>query len=144
MTFPIKAYLGRHRSGVVLISGEDVDQMINEMLTTDWDDSVAALYLHDRPLNPAGVPDHEMLVAVNHEDKVGSLQYFGPDHDHAATSLGAGLSDDELSYQYMGNERVFPARSEIPLPVIVSAVKEFMATGVRPTCVEWQPYLADA
>jgi hypothetical protein len=144
MSYTAEAFYGDYADTPALLrSGQDVERMISEMLVSGWDDSVAALYLKERPLNPAGVPDHELLVAVNHEDKVGGLQYFGPDQGHAATSLGSEPRDEELSYQYMGNERIFPAASEIPLVDVIAAVKEFLQTGVRPACVQWQPYILE-
>lgn len=75
----VKAYY-KHEHGETplrLQTPEDVDRLVGGLLTEDYSHSVAALYVEGR-LNEAGVPDHELLVAINNEDgDVGALRYMG-------------------------------------------------------------------
>lgn len=53
---------------------EAVDVLIDGLLAEDYSKSAAAEYLEGRP-NGAGVPDHELLIAINNEDgDVGALR----------------------------------------------------------------------
>lgn len=114
----------------------DVDQLIDGLLGEDYSNSVAALYVEGR-LNSAGVPDHELLVAVNNEDgDVGALRYMGGGGNYY--TLGVAIADNEVTYYYTGSDREFPADSEVPLAQVREAVKEFLVTSERPTSVEWQ------
>lgn len=35
-----------------------------------------------------------------------------------------------------------PAHAELPLPTVLTAVREYAHTGQQPTCVPWQPEAA--
>jgi Immunity protein Imm1 len=140
VTYTAEAYYGTHGAEpAVLSTPADVDRMIDALLSNDWSDTVASVYLRERPLNAAGVPDHELLVAVNPDDKVGGLFYNGHQGEPASLySKGASVKADSAFYYYFGNEREFPAGSQISIETIRAAVKEFLMTGNRPTVVEWQ------
>lgn len=119
-----------------LETAADVDQLIDGLLGEDYSHSVAALYVEGR-LNSAGVPDHELLVAINNEDGgVGALRYMGGGGSYY--TLGAAMADKEVTYYYTGSDREFPADSEVPLAQVREAVKEFLVTSERPTSVGWQ------
>ncbi|MEU4197673.1 Imm1 family immunity protein [Kribbella sp. NPDC026611] len=134
----VKAYY-KHEHGDQpqrLETAADVDQLIDGLLTEDYSNSVAALYVEGR-LNAAGVPDHELLVAINNQDgDVGALRYMGG----AGTYYTKGVShaDTDPTYYYTGSGREFPADSELPIQQIRRAVQEFVAGGQRPGSVAWQ------
>jgi hypothetical protein len=133
----VKAYY-RHEHGdepVLVETAADADALVDALLAEPYDNSVAALYVEGR-LNEAGVPDHELLVAVNHEDKVGGLRFMGDGGTYF--SAGSPSRHDEVVYYYMGSEREFPHASEIPVDVVKQAVRDFLENqGHRPTGVAW-------
>ncbi|WBQ03229.1 Imm1 family immunity protein [Kribbella sp. CA-293567] len=134
-----KAYF-KHGHGddpVIAATDDDVDQLIDALVTESWENSVAAVYVDGR-LNSAGVPDHELLVAVDYEDKTrGALRYMG--RDGVYLSKGISSEADTVLYYYMGSDREFPRGSLLALDDIRTAVKEFLASGAdRPTSIKWQ------
>ncbi len=134
----VKAYY-KHEHGeqpLRLETAADVDQLIDGLLAEDYSNSVAALYAEGR-LNAAGVPDHELLVAINNEDgDVGALRYMGGGGTYY--SQGEAGTDKEPTYYYTGSDREFPVGSELPIQQIRRAVGEFVTRGQRPVSVEWQ------
>ncbi|MFD7157982.1 Imm1 family immunity protein [Kribbella sp. WER1] len=113
----------------------ELDALIDALLAEPYENSVAALYVEGR-LNDAGVPDHELLIAVNAEDKVGGLRFMGDGGTYF--SAGQPSRHDEVVYYYMGSDREFPHASEISIDALRDAVKNFLANGGhRPTGVEW-------
>jgi hypothetical protein len=140
MTHTAKAYFKRGHGAdpVVVTKADDVDQLIDALVAESWENCVAALYVDGR-LNQAGVPDHELLVAVDYEDKAaGALRYMG-----GGTYFSKGNVEDDTSvlYYYMGSDREFPRGSVLLIADIRAAVKEFLQTGGdRPTSVEWREW----
>lgn len=134
----VKAYYKHEHSQAPLRleTAADVDQLVDGLLAEEYSNSVAALYVDGR-LNAAGVPDHELLVAINNEDKdVGALRYMGGGGTYFSRGQAAG--DKEVTYYYTGSDREFPADSEIPIEDVRHAVKEFISRGELPETVEWQ------
>lgn len=120
---------------------DDVDRFIDEFLTEDFSHSIAKLHVRERPLNAAGLPDHQLSVAVNAEDGVGGLRYMGP--DFAGFAVGDVSRYDEVVYYYFDHDQEFPRNSVISIGLIRRAVNEFLASGgQRPTCVPWQEHRA--
>lgn len=148
MTFSAEVYY-RHGHGsqpLIVRSEAQVDELVDALLAAPFDTSLATLYIVERPLNAAGFPDHEFAVGVDSEGGVGGLRYSG--NSGTWYSLGTHSSDrsdrSEVFYCHMGEERLFPPDSEIPISLIRQAVKEFLAAGGhRPACVSWRPYRAD-
>jgi len=136
----VKAYY-KHEHGETplrLQTPEDVDRLVGGLLTEDYSHSVAALYVDGR-LNEAGVPDHELLVAINNEDgDVGALRYMGGGGTYFSRGQAGG--DKEVTCYYTGSDREFAADSEIPIEDVRQAVREFVASGQRPASVEWQAW----
>lgn len=132
----------RHEHGdspIHLSSEADVDRLVDSLLVEDFGNSVAAIYADGR-LNPAGFPDHELLIGIDSEGGVGSLRYTGQSAPFSGTFYGLGRASkrDEVFYYYMGHDRGFPPDSELPVDAIRGALKEFLASnGERPTSIEW-------
>jgi hypothetical protein len=121
----------------ILSSPEDVDALVDRLLAEDFDHTIAALYLVERPLMPAGVPDHEFLLAVDPQLQVGALMFRDASGNWA--SLGSADGRTEVHYSLMGNDTAFPPYSDIPLDDVRCASKEFLASGgQRPASVRWQ------
>lgn len=133
----VKAYYrDEHGDNPVRIdTTDDLDALVDALLAEPYENSVAALYVNGRR-NDAGVPDHELLVAVNHEDKVGGLRFMGDGGTYF--SAGQPSRHDEVVYYYMGSDREFPHASEISIEALREAVKTFLTNGGhRPTGVDW-------
>lgn len=145
MTVSAEAYFTHEHDDdpVRLSTPGDVDRLVDELLAGSWENSVAALYVDGR-LNAAGVPDHELLVAVDYKNKsVGALRYMGDEGVHFTKGNTDG--DDAVPYYYMGSDREFPRNSLLPLDQIRTAVKEFLAGGGdRPMGVEWRDWQDNA
>ncbi|WP_329571968.1 Imm1 family immunity protein [Streptomyces sp. NBC_01361] len=130
-------YRNEHGDAPVLLrSPEDVDNLIDELLASDCSENMAVLHSLDRPLMPAGFPDHELMVGANGELQVGVLAFMD---DGNFVSLGPADGRGEVSYSIMGNMTEFPEGSEIPILFVRQAVKEFLSSsGKHPVSVEWQ------
>jgi hypothetical protein len=134
----VKAYY-KHEHGEAPLriqTPRDVDRLIDGLLAEDYSNSVAALYVEGR-LNAAGVPDHELLVAINNEDgAVGALRYMGSGGTYY--SQGQAGSNKQATYYYTGSDREFPADSEIPIEQVRQALQEFLESGgQRPSSPQW-------
>lgn len=140
MTTTIRAFF-RHGHGddpVRIASDAGVDQLVDDLLAEEFENSLATLYIEGR-LNAAGVPDHELAVGINNEEgTVGGLRYMGG----GGTFYGLGQTSkrEEVFYLYMGHDRGFPLDSELPIDTLRKALKEFVASGERPSSVEWRDW----
>jgi hypothetical protein len=56
----------------------------------------------------------------------------------AGTASGAAATATRSFTAIGGEEHTFPIDSEVPIDLIRQAVKEFLASGGRPSCVRWQ------
>lgn len=141
-TYTLKAFYRRADgdAGIIIETAEQVDQLIDVMLTEPFENSVATLYVPERPRNSRGYPDHELRVGLYPEAKVGSLRFTGPVDGTTAAwySVGQPSSREEVFYYYMGHDEEYPQDSEVPLEDIRVAVKDFLATGERPASVGWR------
>ncbi|GAA3843468.1 hypothetical protein GCM10022243_07460 [Saccharothrix violaceirubra] len=92
---------------------------------------------HDtRPHRPhpfTGEPAADHLVMACVGDDFCYLYHVDPDHD-PGHPVG-----DPASPVYHSDSEEFPAGSGIPVETLATALKEFLATGQRPTCVDWTP-----
>ncbi|MFI5800195.1 Imm1 family immunity protein [Streptomyces sp. NPDC051677] len=134
----MQAYYRREHGDnpVLLQSASDVDALIDELLLSRPSENLAALHSLERPLMPAGVPDHELLAGADGDLQVGVLGFMD---DGNFVSLDSAKGRGEISYSIMGNATEFSNCSEIPITLVRQAVKEFLSSrGQRPTCVQWQ------
>jgi hypothetical protein len=139
MSHSIEALYRREHveSPAIISSPEDVDALIDSLLTGAVDENLAQLFSLQRSTLPSGDPNHELLVGVDRELQVGVLAFMD---DGNEVSLGPlSSSRGEVVYCIMRHATEFPDRSEVPLELVRRAVKEFLVSGgQRPTCVEWQ------
>ncbi|MEU2510287.1 Imm1 family immunity protein [Streptomyces sp. NPDC007863] len=136
-----KAYFkSEHTSAWEEISTpEDVNRVIDYLLFGDKEYHSAAKFCSlKRMALPSGSPDHEFIVGVNPESKMGAITFSFDNHDLA--SVGETGSHEELFYHVAGHEAFFPENAEVPIALIRDAVKEFVLSGGElPTCITWQP-----
>lgn len=132
-------YRKEHADNVcILTSSEDVDQLIDDLMSSPRDHNLAQIHSLNRPLLPSGYPDHELMVGVNHNLRVGLLAFMDGDVGNIFT-VGAPDSDMEVDYYLAGHRMEYPENIEIPVALVREAVKEFLRTdGSIPTCVEWK------
>ncbi|MFI5808954.1 Imm1 family immunity protein [Streptomyces sp. NPDC051561] len=124
----------------VLVTPEDVDDMIDVLLESDVMERAAQLYSLDRPRLPSGIFDHSFIVGVQRERGVGVLS--SADGNHVETNV-VSVGNPELGrgpvyYCQNGSSFDFPLFSEISIEEVRQAVKDFVASGgQRPACVDW-------
>lgn len=110
---------------------------VHALLVESVDNHTAALHHLNRPRNPAGVPDHELLVAVDPQTSTGALRYSG-DGGSWYSRGSSGKAGVILRY-YAGSDNEFPADAELPLDLVRAATAEFLGNGGRrPAGVTWQ------
>jgi hypothetical protein len=82
----------------------------------------------------------EASLVVGVAGDLGVLAWYGPDAvDNMEVSAG-GSNPEPIDYRLGGlYTQPFPARCEIPVEDVYTAVQEFLVTGVKPRRVSWQP-----
>lgn len=132
-------YRKEHADDVrILASSEDIDQLIDDLMSGPANHNLAQLHSLDRPLLPSGYPDHELMVGVNRNLQVGLLAFMDGDVGNIFTVGGPG-GNTEMNYYLAGHRMEYPENIEIPVALVREAVKEFLRTGGSiPTCVEWK------
>lgn len=137
---PLVAAYFRHEHAdqpVLVRDLNGIDSFLQMLCAEPFENSIAALYLVDRPFNRCRLPDHELRVAVDAQAGTAGLRYMGETgtwYSHSATS-----ARQQVCYFYMGNEAEFPRDSEIPLTTARYAISQFLVSwGERPSCVPWR------
>nr|WP_184288507.1 Imm1 family immunity protein [Nocardiopsis algeriensis] len=130
----------------LIYSPKDVDALIDSMLEnpiTSYEnfrviENLAQVHSLDRDLIPSsGYPDHELLVGVNVDSRVGIVSFMDADGNFAPRGSAEGRSN--VVYYAQGEPTEFPDNSEISIDLVRQAVKEFVFSGgERPSCIQWQ------
>lgn len=76
------------------------------------------------------LPDHDMTAGVH--EGFGYLSYSDGDHDYA---MPAG---DAASPPYAAHYVDYNAGTGVAIETLTEALREFLATAQRPTCIQWQ------
>ncbi|WP_329041395.1 Imm1 family immunity protein [Streptomyces sp. NBC_00178] len=124
----------------ILYSIDDIDSVIDDLLESTqglMKENLASIYSLDRVLLPAGTPDHELMVGVDRGLGVGLVAFS----DAGGNFVSKGSSDTRIDPVYFqhGHLTEFSEHSEVPIPLVRQAAKEFLTSGgLRPTCVRWQ------
>jgi hypothetical protein len=122
---------------VIIKSIEDVDGLIDALLTGPQYENLAQLHSLQRSLLPSGDFDHELLVGANGDLGLGVLAFM--DSNGNVVTRGPSDGRAEPIYWMIEHRREFPDFSEVPIHLVRQAVKEFLLSGgLRPSCVEWQ------
>ncbi|MDQ0701065.1 Imm1 family immunity protein [Streptomyces sp. W4I9-2] len=122
---------------MIISSPDGVDEMLDRLAAGEKSETMATLYSKQREVLPSGFPDHEFLVGVDQERKVGIVS-FADGRNYLSAGKGREVGG-EVEYYFTGNSREFPADAEIPLPLVRDVVVEFLLTGRKlPQCIEWR------
>ncbi|TCC39369.1 Imm1 family immunity protein [Kribbella sindirgiensis] len=148
MTYSLKAYYKHEHTdgGLLVTSAADVDALVDAMLAEPFENSVATLYIQERPRNDRGYPDHELRVGLYPEGKVGSLRYAGNVDGviGAWYAVGQQSQREEVFYYYTGHDEGYPQDSELPIEDIRRAIKGFLESGgERPASFDWAEWRSD-
>jgi hypothetical protein len=76
------------------------------------------------------IPDHDVAAAVS--SGFGYLTYADPDQDYST------LVGEAESPVYASEYVDYPAGSGVQVGLLAAALKEFLLTAQRPSCVQWQ------
>ncbi|MFF1788054.1 Imm1 family immunity protein [Kitasatospora sp. NPDC058243] len=133
----------RYRSGhsenpPIVTTMDGLDVVVDDLLAGgDSYCTMAEVYSLDRELMPSGFPDHHFIVCVNRDLEMGLVSYA--DERGNVTSVGSPGTRVEPFYHMVGHMTTFADHSEIPIPLVRQALKEFFTSGgQRPECIEWQ------
>jgi hypothetical protein len=141
MTYTARANRKRGQSNSPLqIAGpQDIDALILELSNDDGDNTIAGIYINERPTAPQGLPDHELRIAIDGNRKVGAIRYMSG--NNAWYAVGQKSDLDEVLYFYMGHDELYPQDSELTIDEIRTATNEFLASGGdRPTSPTWSKW----
>jgi hypothetical protein len=142
MTYTARANHTRGNSPVQITSPQDIDALILDLSNDDGDNTIASLYINERPTTAQGLPDHELRIAIDGERKVGAIRYMSG--NDAWYAVGQQSDLDAVLYFYMGHDEQYPSDSEITIDEIRTAANEFLATGGdRPTSLTWSEWPSD-
>ncbi|MFD5922530.1 Imm1 family immunity protein [Kitasatospora sp. NPDC058201] len=134
----------RYRSGhgansLIVTTIDGLDAVVDDLLAGgDIYCTMAEVYSLDRELMPSGFPDHFFAVCVNADLGVGLVSYA--DENGNVTSVGSPETRIQPAYHMVGHMTSFADHSEIPIPLVRQALRDFFTSGGRrPECVAWQP-----
>lgn len=133
----VQAYYRKQHADepAVVQTPEDVDALIDDLVTGSKFENLAILHSSEREILPSGYPDHEFMVGVDERRQVGVLSFMD---ERNFVSVGSSESAAEVTYFVVRNPTEFPATAEI-LGLARQAVKEFLSSGGRrPECIAWQ------
>jgi hypothetical protein len=128
---------GHREQPELLQSVEDIDALIDSLLTGPANENLAQIFSLERELMPSGAPDHELLVGVDRNLRVGLLAFM--DAEGNVVTQGASDTRVDPAYCITGHRTEFPEHAEISIDQVREGAKEFLASGgQRPTCVPWK------
>jgi Immunity protein Imm1 len=142
---------------VTVRSESELERVLDEVLAYKQPHPTPVC-VQDRPtFGPLNLPDHQLKfdvdVDVDVDAGVGAIHAFGSPDFHGEDISKSGEADfysrvsrriqaDDASpatlYIDFDTRTRFPPDAAIPLSLLRQALREFMETGRRPTCVEWQ------
>ncbi|ONI84119.1 hypothetical protein ALI144C_15605 [Actinosynnema sp. ALI-1.44] len=80
------------------------------------------------------------LLDIGLAGERGAMYYAGDEcPDGCFSSGGAPSNTGTVLYYFMTADTEYPPGSELPMAAIRQAAGEFMATGARPSSIDWQP-----
>jgi hypothetical protein len=130
---------GQSNSTAQITGPQDIDALILELSTDDGDNTLAGIYINERPTTAQGLPDHELRIAIDNKRKVGAIRYISGNNAWHATGQKSDL--DEVLYFYMGHDEQYPQDSETTIAEIRTATNEFLTSGgARPTSPTWSEW----
>ncbi|MFG2919710.1 Imm1 family immunity protein [Kitasatospora sp. NPDC048298] len=137
----------RYRDGRIvepdyLNSVDEVDSLIDELLTGPAHENLAQIIHLDRPLMRPEWPDHELLIGVDRAVNLGVVAFT--DSEGSVISAGSPETRAAPVYYLAGHWTELSDQVEIPIDIVRNALKEFLISGgKRPTCVPWKERFPD-
>lgn len=125
-------------------TGEEVEGLAREIVETP-PRPVCEVYVWDQPCRftedgQPVFPDRRLLVSSNPTTGWGALNYFNPGApDGLADSLNPDADENTPVLPLDTDGIDFPRSASLPLETVREAIAEYCRTGLRPTCVQWQP-----
>jgi hypothetical protein len=133
---------GQSNSPAQITGPQDIDALILELSNDDGDNTIAGIYINERPVTAQGLPDHELRIAIDGGRKVGAIRYMSG--NNAWYAVGQKSNLDEVLYFYMGHDEQYPQDSELTIDEIHTATNEFLASGGnRPTYPTWSEWTSN-
>lgn len=134
---------------VTVRSEQELERALEEVLAYKQPHPTPVCAQGRPTFGPLNLPDHQLKFDVDAEAGVGAIHAFGSPDFHGDEAAGAFYSRvsrrtpaDDVSpaalYIDFDTRTRFPPDAAIPLALLRQALLEFMKTGRRPTCVEWQ------
>lgn len=121
---------GSFRSdGMVVATPGDVDTLVAKL--TDPAADTATIYLTNSAVFGSPPMIDHTVHAVVAADR-GYLSYWDTTHELAFSS------GDPASAAYESEAEDFPSGGGLPLDTFITALRELLATGQRPTVVDWR------
>ena len=118
---------------------EDVDALLARLAEPDAGPAVIEHLDRDLITDTEGllgapgatkIPDHDVVAAVR--GGFGYLTYADPEHD--SSTLEGEAASPELRSEHVD----YPAGAGVAVEVLATALKDFLATARRPSCVRWR------
>ncbi|CAM00537.1 immunity protein Imm1 of predicted polymorphic toxin system [Saccharopolyspora erythraea NRRL 2338] len=116
--------------GLTIDEPDQVDELIRRLAEPAA--GPATIWHEGRKLadTGSGMLDHDVVAAVR--GGYGYLGYIDADHDYAV------LAGDPASPEVHAEDADFPAGSGVAPEQLAAALREFLATGLRPENVTWR------
>lgn len=120
--------------------------LIDEILAISHDDWETTLLVGDGEFHrtrDGPFPNHQLRISVRPTVGYAALNYMDNDDPHMpiANSYSLIRPLPEIDLIFNGTTgSVFPRSAAIPIDHARSALREWLATRARPTCIQWRPY----
>lgn len=124
----------------------DADALIDEILTLDHPDWETILWVGDvefRPSADGQFPDQQMRISARPSTGYAALNHAdNTDPELAiANSYNPRRPLPDVYLLFNGETgAVFPRAAAIPIADARQAMREWLRTRQRPTCIHWRPY----
>jgi hypothetical protein len=121
-------------------------QLIDEVLKTNHVDWETILYVGDLEFHSTKdgpFPNHQLRISVQPSTGFAAINYV--DHDDSAMPIANSYNPKrplpEVDLIFNGETgKIFPRTAAIPITDARNALREWLKTRKRPTCIEWRPY----
>ena len=130
MTAIVQVVFDQDQEPVTVSTVEGLDAVLDHV--------AAGSTLDTPPLVALDMPDRQRSMMVGLRGSLGVLNYvdFAGGGGSASKADSAGVKPP--AYFYCDTWTELPSDAEVSIAVVRRAAREFLTTGERPTCVNWQ------
>ncbi|MFI9006809.1 Imm1 family immunity protein [Actinosynnema sp. NPDC053489] len=139
---------------VTVNSETALDDALTDILATPQPHPTV-VYIRNRPtVGSAELPDHQIKFDLDIQHHVAAVHLFGP-RSFLSAEVASGADEttawialprqadarvprDVTLYIDRNTRTAFPKEATLPLNLLRELLHEFMRTGKRPACVDWQ------